>query len=149
MPVNEAIPVYEAAYTQKITVFFTGAVVGKTFCGPLTTFQSGPLALSADPLPANDGGNVQCAGVPAAAGEVAGVVMYDTPINSRGGILRGAGTMVPVTSGAAVTAGNELQVDASGRVVPYGSGRKVGKAHNTVGAAGADVVVELYATPAA
>jgi len=143
-PVNEAIPVYEAAYTQKLTVFFTGAVVGKTFCGPLTTFQSGPLALSPDPLAANDGGNVQCAGVPAAGGEVGGVVMYDVPSNNRGGVMRGAGTMVPVTSGAAVTAGNELQVDAAGKVVPYSTGRKVGKAHNTVGAANADVIVELY-----
>jgi hypothetical protein len=149
MPVNEAIPVYEAAYTQKLTVYFTAAVTGKKFVGPLTTFQSGPLALSADPLPAGDGGNIQCAGPPAAGGPVGGVAMYDCAINTRGGVLRGAGTMLAVTSGAAVSAGNELQVDATGAVIPYSSGRKVGIAHSTVGGAGLDVVVELYATPAA
>lgn len=148
-PVNECIPFYEAAYAQHLTVWFTGAMTGKRFCGPLTTFQSGPGALSADPLPTNDGGNIQCAGAPAAGGEVGGVVKYDVGASARGGVIRGAGVMLPVSSGAAVTAGNELQADASGRVIPYSSGRKVGKAHSTVGAADLDVVVELYATPAA
>jgi hypothetical protein len=148
MAVNEAIPVYEAAYTQKLTVYFTAAVTGKKFVGPLTTFQSGPLALSPDPLAAGDGGNIQCAGPPAAGGQVGGVAMYDAAINTRGGVLRGAGTMVPITSGAAITAGTELQADATGAVIPYSTGRKVGVAHSAAAGAGTDVVVELYTIPA-
>jgi hypothetical protein len=144
-PVNEAIPVYEGAYAQHLTVWFVGAVNGKRFCGPLTGFQSGPLALSADPLPANDGGNIQCAGVPSAGGQVGGVVKYDVGAGARGGVIRGAGVMLPVSSGAAIAIGDELQVDTSGRVVPFTTGRKVGKAHSAVGAADLDVVVELYA----
>lgn len=92
---------------------------------------------------------MQTAGVPTAAGQVGGVVGWDVAAGAKGPVIRGAGTMLPVSSGAAVTIGDELQVDALGRVVPFGSGRKVGKAHSTVGGADLDVIVELYATPAA
>jgi hypothetical protein len=139
---NEAIPYYEGAYAQHITVHFTSAATGKRFCGPLTTFQSGPAlgALTA----AADGGNLQAAGVPAAGGQVGGVVKYDVASGAKGGVIRGAGVMLPVTSGAAVTAGDELEVDNTGRVIPFATGRKVGKAHSPVAGANLDVVVELY-----
>jgi len=146
---NECIPYFEAAYTQKLTVHFVAAVSGKLFCGPLTSPQSGWAGLAADPLPAGDGSNMQTAGLPAAAGQVGGVVGWDVAAGGKGPVIRGAGTMLPVTSGAACTIGDELQVDAAGKVVPFSAGRKVGKAHSTVGAANLDVIVELYATPAA
>lgn len=149
MPANEVISFFEAAYTQKITVHFAAAVTGKRFCGPLTSPQSGWTGLAADPLAASDGSNMQCAGAPAAAGEVGGVVGWDIPTGGKGPVIRGAGTMVPVSSGAAVSIGNELQVDGSGRVIPFASGRKVGKAHSTVGGADLDVIVELYAVGSA
>jgi len=148
MPVNEAIPVMEAAYTQKLTVHADAQLFGKRFCGPLTTYQSGPLGLAADPLAAGDGSNLRTAGLPAAGGEVGGVVMWDVAAGAKAGVLRGAGTILPLTSGAAVTAGNEVQVDAAGKVVPFTTGRKVGKAHSTVAGADLDVVVELYTIPA-
>lgn len=147
-PVNECIPFYEAGYTQKLTVHADTALVGKTFCGPLTSRQSGP-GLAPDPLAAGDGGNYRVAGPPAAAGEVGGVVTWDVAAASKASIIRGAGTVLPVTSGAAVAVGDELKVDAQGRVVPQaGAGRKVGKAHSVAGGAGVDVEVELYAIPA-
>jgi hypothetical protein len=145
---NECIAYYEAAYTQKLTVHFDLAVVGKTFCGPLTSRQSGP-GLAADPLATGDGGNYRCAGPPLAGGQVGGVVGWDVATGAKGPVIRGAGTVLPVTSGAAVAVGDELQVDVQGRVVPFVAGRKVGKAHSAAGGAGTDVEVELYPTPAA
>lgn len=139
MPSNECIPYTEAAYTQKLTVHFTGNVTGKRFVGPLTTYQSGP-ALSATA----EGGNLQCAGAPSAGGQVGGVAGWDVTAPGKGQVIRGGGTILPVMSGAAVTAGDELQVDASGRVIPETTGRSVGKAHSAVGGADLEVIVELY-----
>jgi hypothetical protein len=144
MPANECIPFYEGPYTQTITVHAGYAITGKTFVGPLTGYQDGGPALATDPLGANDGGNLQAAAAPTAGGEVAGVATWDVAQNGKAVLIRGAGTMVPVTAGAAVTTGAELQVDTSGRVVPSTTGRRVGKAHSAAGAAGTDVVVELY-----
>jgi hypothetical protein len=141
VPANEVIPFYEAAYTQKLTVHFAAAVTGGRFCAPLTTFQSGPgLATTAE------GSNLQCAGVPAAGGDVGGVVGWDVAIGGKAPVIRGAGTMLPVKSGAAVTAGNDLEVDTLGRVTNWVTpGVRVGRAHSTVAGADLDVIVELYA----
>ena len=149
MPANECIPYYEGPYSQTITVHAGYAMTGKTFAGPLTGYQGQGPALAADPLPAGDSGNLQVPAAPTAGGEVGGVINWDVPSGGKAVLIRGAGTMVPVTSGAAVTTGAELQVDAQGRVIPFASGRKVGKAHSAAGAAGSDVVVELYAVGAA
>ena len=136
---NYAMTYYEAAYTQKLTAHFIAAVLGKRFCAPLGAYQSGPgLATTAE------GGNLQTAGYPTAAGAVGGVNMYDVAIGGKGGVIRGKGTFVPVASGAAVAVGNELQVDGTGRVVPFSAGIKVGLAHSAAGGADIDVVVELY-----
>jgi hypothetical protein len=142
MPANECIPIYEGAYCQKLTVHFAAAVQGKRFCGPLTTFQSSPLALDA----AATGGNIQTAGVPAAGGEVGGVVGWDVGIAGKGQVIRGAHVMLPVMSGAAVTAGVDLEVDSVGRVINLAApGVRVGRSHSSTAGADLEVVVELYA----
>lgn len=146
---NEVIPHFEASYTQKLTVHFVAAVAGMRFCGPLTSPQSGFTGLAADPLPAGDGSNLQTAGLPAAAGQVGGVVGWDVAAGAKGPVIRGAGTILPVLSGAAVAVGDELQVDAAGKVIPFAAGRKVGKAHSVAGGADVAVAVELYAVGAA
>jgi len=141
---NECIPFYEAAYTQKLTVHFeTAAAVGCRFVGPLKGRQSGP-GLAADPLAAGDGGNFKADGTPAAGGQVGGVAMGDAAIGAKGGVIRGAGTILPVESGAAIALNAELQVDASGRVITLAAGRAVGVAHEAAGAAGVKIQVELY-----
>ena len=150
MSANECIPYFEGPYSQVITAHAAYAITGKTFVGPLTGYQSQGPGLATDPLAANDGGNLIAAAAPIANGEVSGVAMWDVAINGKVPIIRGGGTMVPVTSGAAIaSAGTELMVDTSGRVIPYVSAagnRRVGKAHSTAGGAGSDVVVELYGT---
>src|SRR5215831_132886 len=145
MPANECIPYFEGPYSQTVTVHAGYAITGKTFVGPLTSYQGQGPGLAADPLPAGDTGNLQAAAAPTAGGETSGVATWDVALGGKAVIIRGAGTMVPVTAGAAVAVGNELQVDTSGRVVPSSTGKRVGKAHSAAGAAGTDVVVELYA----
>lgn len=142
MPVNECIPYFEAAYTQKLTANFTAQVFGKRFVSPLAAKQSGP-GLSATA----EGGNFVVAGLPAAGGEVGGVAGWDVAAGGKGPVIRGAGTMLPVLSGAALASGAELMVDAAGKVITWvaaAANRKVGKAHSAAGAADVEVYVELY-----
>ena len=141
---NECIPYFEAAYTQKITVHAGYAMTGKTFSGVLTSHQGSGPALAADPLPTGDGGNLQCPAAPVAGGQVGGVIGWDVASGAKAPLIRGEGTMVPVTSGAAVAIGDLLMVDTQGRVVTAtATNYVVGKAHSAAGAAGTDVVVEL------
>jgi hypothetical protein len=129
------------------------AITGKTFVGPAGGYQSqGPL-LATDPLATGDGGNLIAAAAPTAGGPVAGVAMWDVVSGGKVVVIRGVGVFLPVTSGAAVTIGDYLKVDTSGRVVTAAqttAGSQpanwvVGVAHSTVGAAALDVVVELIA----
>jgi predicted RecA/RadA family phage recombinase len=148
MPPNECIPLKEAGYTQKITVHADAAITGKTFVAPLTQFQNAQApGLAADPLAAGDGSNLRTPGAPAAGGQVAGVAAYDAASGAKVPIIRGAGTVLPVTAGAAITVGAEVQVDATGKVVPFAAGKKVGIAHTAAAGAGTDVWVELYPNP--
>jgi hypothetical protein len=145
MPNNECIPFYEGPYTQTLTVHAGYAITGKTFVGPLAAYQGSGPALAPDPLASGDGGNLIAPAAPAAGGLVSGVASWDAPSAGKVVILRGSGTVVPITAGAAVAIGDELQVDATGKVLTATSGRKVGKAHSAAGGAGTDVEVELYA----
>lgn len=144
---NECIPYYEGPYTQTLTVHAGYAMTGKTFAGPTTSYQGAGPGLAADPLPTGDGGNLICPAAPAAGGQVGGVINWDVPSGAKAVLIRGEGTVLPVTSGAAVAVGDELMVNVSGQVIPFvvaAGNRKVGKAHSAAGAAGVDVVVELY-----
>lgn len=141
---NECIPFFEAAYTQKLTVHAAVALTGKTFCGPLEGYQGNGPGLAADPLPANDGGNL-IAGSPAAGGAVGGVVGWDVPKDGKAPIIRGAGTIVPVTAGAKVDIGDRLAVDTDGKVVPaVATNAVVGLAHSAAAAEDDEVAVELF-----
>jgi hypothetical protein len=142
---NECIPLKSAAYTRVITVHCTAGVTGKKFVAAISSRQSGGLAgLATDPLAAGDGSDYVVAGPPAAAAAVEGVAMWDVGAGGKCPVISGPGTVLPVTAGAAVTAGAEVQVDATGAVVPYSAGIKVGRALSAAGAGGVDVEVELY-----
>jgi hypothetical protein len=71
-----------------------------------------------------------------------GVNKWDQ-VNGAKGAMHCDG-VVPVTSGAAVDAGDEVECDGSGRVIPLDAGVAVGRAWTTVGAASLDVKVHLY-----
>jgi hypothetical protein len=142
---NECIPLKSAAYTRVITVHCTLGVTGKKFVAAISGRQSGGLAgLAADPLATNDGSDYIVAGPPAAGAAVGGVAMWDQVALGKVPIISGPGTVLPCTSGAAITAGAEVQVDATGAVVPFASGIKVGRALTAAAGSGVDVEVELY-----
>ena len=142
---NECVPYYEGPYSQTLTVHAAYALVGKTFAGQLTGFQTDGPGLATDPLAANNGGNLIAAAAPSAGGAVSGVVMWDVPILGKAVLIRGSGTMLPMTSGAAITAGALLKVTTAGKVITATTGAVVvGRALSTVGATDLDVVVELF-----
>jgi hypothetical protein len=141
---NECIPYYEGPYTQTLTVHVGYAVTGKTFIGPITGYQGAGPGLAADPLPAGDGGNLQCPAAPAAGGQVGGVASWDAASGTKLTKIGGTRTILPVTAGATVAIGDLLMVDTSGRVVTATTGNFiVGKAHSAA-TVGVDCVVELF-----
>lgn len=123
---NECIPLYRPG--QDITAVTTGAVVGKTFVDYSAAMTTG--------LP-----SVNTA---TAAGKVAGVAAYDAASGARVAVIRGKGQIVPVTSGAAITALAEVEVGTAGKAVAFSAGVKVGRALSAAAGANAQVFVELY-----
>lgn len=77
------------------------------------------LVITGDQLP---DGTLAVAHPSAAGARPVGVAAYDAPAGGKVGIIRGKGTVLPVTAGAALTAGQDVQVDAVGRVVPVTGG---------------------------
>jgi hypothetical protein len=75
-----------------------------------------------------------------AAKAIFGVAKYDAAINKLVGVVREG--IVPITSSAAITAGQSLQVAADGTVVPASTGVAIGIACDDC-ASGADCEVAL------
>jgi hypothetical protein len=123
---SSGLGVYEPG--EDITGVATAAVTAKTF-----------LAISGD---RDVNGSLSVA--PAtAAGRIAGVAKNTAPIGGLVGISRGGGRVVYVTTSAAVTAFQQVQVGAGGTAVPGASGVAVGYAL-TSAASGADAEISLY-----
>ncbi len=132
---NECIPFYEAGTT--ITAQVATAVRGKRFVAITANRQSGP-ALSAT----SEGGNVVI-GQPAAGGRVFGVAQYDGAVGSKVPVHRTPGSVVPVTAAGALTAFQEVEVDATGAVIARATGVPVGYAISAA-TAGQDAQISLY-----
>ena len=112
----------------------TAAVTGKRFLSVSGTRTSGPgLSNTAE------GSNYRVAHTGAGLRSI-GVSMWDAPINGKIGIIRGG--IVPVTAGAAITAGQEVQSDATGQAAPLTTGKSLGVAMADA-ALGADCEVSL------
>ncbi len=141
MPVNICYELFTEV-DDDLSVRATANVVGKTFGAISADIQSGP-AVTTTALPVTwDGGNFQAATCGAGV-KADGVFAYDA-LAGQLLPLKAPGKIVPVTAGAAITAGQEVQSDAAGKAIPLAAGRPCGKAFTTA-AANADCFVRLYA----
>lgn len=93
-----------------LTAVAAGAVVGKTFAA-----YSGPMI----------DGNISVA-TAAAGSAAAGVIKYDADVEEFVGVARGSGRVVTVTAGAALTAGEAVEVGPGGAAIPATAGMVVG-----------------------
>lgn len=82
-----------------------------------------------------------------AAGQWAfGVAKRDGDINKPVGVYAKPGAVIPITSGAAIAAGEEVMSDAQGRAVPLAGAGAVpaGRCLTGVGGADLDAEIKLY-----
>lgn len=127
---NDLVPFFDEG--DQVTATATAAVTGKRF-----------VALS---------GSLQADGTfsvapPAAGGRVFGIAEQDAAVGRRVGVIRERGQIVPATTGAgaaAMAAFAEVQVDATGAIVPLAAGVAVGYLVTGTAGAGADAMLSLY-----
>lgn len=133
---NECIPIYRPG--ADVTCLTTAAVTGKTFVN-----VSGPLVVG-NPAAGTDATLIRVA-TAAAGARAFGVAVYDAASGARVPVItQGGGHVVPVTCGAAITAGAEVECNASGKAITLATGKALGKAVSTTTAADTDVFVQLY-----
>lgn len=88
-------------------------------------------------------GNIRV-GKPTAAATVFGVLARDAAANDKVGVYAGKGLIIAVdNTAAAITAGQELEVDAEGRVLTKAAGRAVARALNDA-ASSTSVLLQTY-----
>lgn len=124
---NECTPLFRPG--ADVTGLTTGAVTGKTFVDISATRDATT-------------GLIKVA-TATAAGLTFGVAAYDAASGARVPVIRGKGSIVPVTAGGTIAAGAEVEVGSSGRAVTIASGKARGRAVEA-GTSGNDVFVELY-----
>lgn len=137
---NLCTPYYEPG--ARVTGRAFGApVVGKRFVAIAAKKDPGSAGLDAGAT----GGNINIA--PAAANDAKyfGVAEHDAAIGKTTAVLRGSGFIVPVTAGAAITAGQKLAVGALGKAIPVATTETYVGLAITDAATDADCVVALAA----
>lgn len=133
---NECVPFKETGLS--VTAKAAGAIVGKTFV-KISGNRTGGGAAGLGTDLANVYQVVQCT----AAAKAFGVAQRDAASGSLVGVYTSPGLIVPVTAGATINAGQEVEVDANGKAVPFSAGIKVGLALTGASAA-ADAEIKLY-----
>lgn len=125
---NETIPLYRPG--DDVTATASGAVTGKTFVdisGAVSAANGTPITVA----------------TATAAGLSVGVASRDTASGAKLHVLRGKGSVVPVTAGGTIAVGAEVEVGSNGRAVTLASGKARGRAWSA-GTSGNDVFIELY-----
>lgn len=152
---NECIPTKSPALT--VTGQATAAVTGKRFVvvsGPRIGggIAGGSSVVTTPQIAGYDtttlSGDIsdvyQVAPAATSGSAVLGVAGQDIPVGQVNLIYKvGQGHILPVTAGAAITAGQEVQTDAQGRAIPLAGGKAVGYAVDSA-ASGADAEIVLY-----
>lgn len=133
---NPCVPLYKPG--GEITGHATAAITGGRFVDISAAPASGPALNTA-----TDGANLKVATCGAGARSF-GVAGYDAaasgdkiPVHAQ------PGSIVPVTAGGTVTAGQEVESDATGRAITLATGKACGKAV-TSATVGNPVYVRLY-----
>ncbi|OBK92382.1 hypothetical protein A5646_03515 [Mycobacterium sp. 1245499.0] len=122
---NECIPHYRPG--ADITAVTTAAVTGKTFVDLSAALTTGlPSVATAT-----------------AAGLSVGVAAKDAASGARVAVIRGRGTILPVTAGGTIAYGAEVEIGSGGKAVTLASGKARGRAWSA-GTANNDVIIELY-----
>lgn len=135
MPTNEAIAYFDPG--DDLTGQASAPVTGKRFVVPSGAKQVASQALANDTL----GGNIPVAHAGAGVKPL-GVSTYDALAGEKVPVMRGH-KVVPVEAGAAMTAGQEVQSDATGRAITLAAGRPAGMVLNSPTAAGQTAIVAL------
>lgn len=138
MAANECIPTTVPGDARTVTC--GAAVIGKRFVkitAPRTGGGLGGLSTDLLNLPVVQNCNT--------LGEAAiGVAGNDQAINLTLKMYKvGNGVTLPVTCSANITAGQEVQTDATGQAIPLAAGKVLGYAMDSA-ASGADVEIALY-----
>jgi hypothetical protein len=140
MPLNEAVAYFDPG--DDLNGQATATITGRRFIMVSGAKQIGSQALANDTL----GGSIPVA--PCTAGKRAiGVAPYDCAIGYKVGIVRGK-KVFPVETGAAMTAGDQVMSDGTGRAITWvtaagEANSKLGVVLNTPTAAGQTAIVAL------
>lgn len=146
---NESIPFYEDA--DELPCYCKAAVTGKRFVQIAGNKQGTLLTAASNPPTAGleagaTGGNYtvglpNCSGAAGAGAICLGVAAFDQVL---GGIVTVHRVGIfPVTCAANLNAGAEVEVNATGQVIPLASGKAVGMCM-TGALSGADAEILLY-----
>jgi hypothetical protein len=131
---NSCVPFYKPG--REITCQASATITGKRFVVISGNRQSGPGLSST-----TEGSNYVVA--QAGAGVRAfGVSGHDAASGEKVKVLR-AGNVLPVTAGANITAGQEVESDAAGKAIPLNTGKALGYA-TTAATSGNDAEIALY-----
>ena len=132
-PQNELIHFYKPG--ADITGYASAAVTGKR-CVKISGARTAGPGLNTSVL----GGNVRVAHADAGSKQF-GVAKWDAAANTLVGVTREG--VVPITSSANITAGQQVEITANGMVAPLASGIAIGVAVNTT-TSGNDAEIALY-----
>jgi len=131
---NECIPLYRPG--ADITCIAGGAITGKTFVKVSVGLNPGNPSSNVDSTLATVVTNT-------AATRAFGVAVADAASGARVAVITGPGHVVPVTCGAAVAAGAEVESNATGQAITLAAGKVLGYAVSATTAAGQDLFVRL------